>query len=478
MAQMPTPGTLFENRYLIDSLIGEGGFAAVFKARDVQTQRIVALKILMQGEEHWQKGTKLRQRFEREANLLAGLQNEHTVRLYEFDEASNGSLYLVFEFVDGIDLHDMLEQRGPLEANRVKQILIQVCSALQEAHERGVLHRDIKPANIMVYRHMHVGDLVKLLDFGIAKSIEDDGDESTGLTTAGIVLGTPRYMSPEQISGSRLEATSDIYSLGLVAFELLTGASPIGSESRSGIVREQLAPVAFAWPRDVVVPRSMRRVIDKMLEKDKRERYQSCAEVIADLQSVEGLGSTRERAPLGIVVALVAVLAALGAIYFLNESGTFAGEAEGAEEVAEVATEPVVPTPPAAEREEPTEIDVDSPPPPKAKVEPIAKPPPKPKDTPLGDDEKPNITKPPPKHVEIETMKLKSFAVAKSVALTAYMSQDYNKMIAACREWAVEKSFCARMLGEAYRGKGDVMRACYWFDTVNVREHGLECPDR
>lgn len=457
MGHMPQRDTVFEHKYLIEEQIGEGGFAAVYRGRDITTQRLVAIKVLVQGEEHWQKGSRLRQRFEREANLLAQLTNEHTVRLLEFAESSDGALYLVFEYVDGIDLHDLLEQRGPVEPSRVRSILQQVCAALLEAHEHGVLHRDIKPANIMVYRHMNVGDLVKLLDFGIAKPIGDEAP-SEGLTTAGIVLGTPRYMSPEQISGSRLDASSDIYSLGLVAFELLTGASPIEAESRSGIVREQLSPRQFEWPRSSSVPRSLRRVIDKMLAKDRHQRYQSCAEILSDLEDAADeprkFPTRQHWIALGAVGLLAVVTLLLAAL-------TGGDEEVEPEEVPTAVVERPVATP----RPRPTP-DV-----PAVRTTTTTTP-----RAALRDEEPPpNIPAEPPPDDDIQPKKTKSFAAAKSLATSAYMMNDWDRLIATCKPWAIDHSFCARMLAEAYKGKRDVERACYWYAAVGLQEHGLNC---
>ena len=465
---VPLPETVFEGKYLIEEQIGEGGFAAVFRAREVRTNRVVAIKVLAQGEEHWQMGERLAQRFEREAQLLAQLNNEHTVRLLEYARSREGALYLVFEYVDGIDLAELLEQHGPLEPRRVVQILQQVCSALGEAHQLGILHRDIKPANIMVYAHMTVRDLVKLLDFGIAKPMGEGESELKpgGLTTAGIVLGTPRYMSPEQISGAQLAATSDIYSLGLVAYELLVGVAPIGSETRTGIVREQLAPTPFAWPKSPSVPRSLRRIIDKMLSKNRRERYQICDEVLVDLAAWRD--EPRFRMPPKVLAG-----AAVGAVALIALVVAVAGADDPAAAPRQAAP-PVVAPAEAASRPEP----------PVAAKPAVKQAPPAEHSLPEhlesgeeGADEPSVPTRPRPPEDDIEPLQLRSAAQAKTYATTAYTMGNWKRVVASCKRFAERSSFCARMLGEAYKNLGDVDRACYWFEAVEEKGHGLECPE-
>ena len=466
MGQMPQPGTVFERKYLIEAQIGEGGFAAVFRGKDIKTNRLVAIKVLEQGEEHWQMGEKLAARFEREARLLAQLTNEHTVRLLEYERSEQGALYLVFEYVDGVDLADWLAQNGPLKPARVVSILQQVCSALGEAHRLGMLHRDIKPANIMVYRHMTVRDLVKLLDFGIAKPMNDESDGAGPgpLTTAGIVLGTPRYMSPEQISGSRLTAASDIYSLGLVAFELLTGRPCAAGDSRTAIVREQLSPVEFSWPKTPKVPKSLRRIVGKMVAKNKKDRYQSCEEILVDLEQwspTEDWPTPQHWAMLGGAAALVAIVAL--ALMVTGSDEQPEPERESITDVQPAAAS----TPPIAGKTPPTPVQRAQPP---VRQRP-------PVNEPVTEDQPDEPARPlaRPPDDKIPALKLRSEAEAKTVATAALTMGEFRKVIAACKPYADHSSFCARMLADAYSGRGDVARACYWYGIVNEARHGLDC---
>ena len=319
MAALPQPGELFEGKYLIAEEIGSGGFASVFKATDEATDRVVAIKILVPLEHESDYGERLHQRFQREARLLAGLRSQHTVTLYEFGASESGLLYLVFEFVAGTTLRDLLRLKGAQSAERVVNILRQACTALHEAHQCGILHRDVKPANIMVYDHLEMRDVVKLIDFGIAKPMAGTGDDldDATITTFGSVLGTPRYMSPEQLAHQELTPASDIYSLGLVAFELLTGGRAIDEETVTGILRSQLSAEAITLPRDRGIPRGLRVVVEKMIERRRDDRYQDLAQVVRDLDDWDDVDmppTVMRLAVGGVVVgaALLVVAALLG----------------------------------------------------------------------------------------------------------------------------------------------------------------------
>jgi len=222
-----------------------------------------------------------------EARLISRLKDPSTVTMLDYGETEDGLLYMALEYVDGLTLRQMAEE-FPLATDRTVKILRQILGSLQEAHVFGVLHRDIKPANIIVYDHAGRLDQVKLLDFGIAKVLEPKGTRPmtvVEMTGEDVLVGTPRYMSPEQIRGDKLTPASDIYSLGLVAYELVVGARAIDVESSVNIIGRHLDLAPIVLPDETPIPDQLRYVIDTMLDKDRNRRYASCDEVIADLET-------------------------------------------------------------------------------------------------------------------------------------------------------------------------------------------------
>jgi poly(3-hydroxybutyrate) depolymerase len=277
--QLPQIGDLFEQRYAIVDLLGEGGFARVFRAQDTKLQRAVALKVIAPtGGEYTDVTSK---RFLREAAVLAGLQDPHTITLFDFGQSADGLLYMAFEYVAGSDLSGALAAQGPLDPTACLHVLLQILSSLREAHRAGILHRDIKPANILMGDYGGDQYSVRLLDFGIAKARNEN--HSARLTATGRILGTPRYMSPEQLFGETLTPASDIYSLGLVAYEILSGRSPIVGSTPREIMEQQLAVTPWRIPQQLA-PESVRRVLEKMLERDPTNRFQSADEATHALQ--------------------------------------------------------------------------------------------------------------------------------------------------------------------------------------------------
>lgn len=269
--QLPQPGQSFERKYVIRQTLGEGGFAMVYRATDEEIQRDVAIKILTPRDGSYPK--KVVARFMREARVIAGLQDPHTIKLFEFGESSEGLLYMVFQYVSGLDLLTIVRRRGPLEPSIVAHVTAQVLSALAEAHAAGILHRDIKPANILIHEYMGDEYNVKLLDFGIAKIEDNPGNAS--LTKTGALIGTPRYMAPEQVFGEQMGPWSDIYSLGLVAYEMLVGQPAVGG-TKEQMLRAHISEEPILLPYDVAWL-SLRQVIERMLARMPRDRFQSAS---------------------------------------------------------------------------------------------------------------------------------------------------------------------------------------------------------
>ncbi len=283
--ELPAPGQIFQRKYKLQEILGRGGFAAVFRATDVEIGRDVAIKILAPGDDGYSTG--IASRFMREARVIGGFQDPHTITMFEFGRSDDGLLFMVFEYVKGTDLSGAIRARGPLAQPVVIHILKQVLQSLREAHAAGVLHRDIKPANILVYDYMGDPNRVKLLDFGIAKAVAGDAD-GINLTREGAMIGTPRYMSPEQIYGGELGPQSDLYSLGLVAHEMLVGRPAISGTTSKEMLRAQLADDPVRLPRDrVLATEAFCALIDRLTARDPTLRFETAADVSHALDWVE-----------------------------------------------------------------------------------------------------------------------------------------------------------------------------------------------
>jgi len=272
----PFVGKVIDGRYEIQARVGEGGMGVVYRARQMSIDRVIALKMLnaqMQGDQQWV------QRFYNEAKACSRLQHPNTIRMFDFGQTQDGRLFMTMEFLDGVSLRDAL-QRGPLAANRVAKILIQCCASLAEAHSIGIIHRDIKPDNVFLLNMAGSPDFVKLLDFSVAKLLEGDRMK----TQAGVVFGTPQYMSPEQGRGLPLDARSDLYALGILAYEMLVGTVPYNDENPMIVIQMQRdAPVP---PMPDSIPYAMQMVVRRALEKDPARRYQSAGEMMQHCQQV------------------------------------------------------------------------------------------------------------------------------------------------------------------------------------------------
>ena len=326
-AAPPSVGDVFVGRFRIDALLGEGGFGWVFRAIDVGTQRNVALKVLKpDAPDGYQAIT--RRRVQREAAAVSSVRGEHVVTLYEYGESPEGWLFLVFEWAPGEDLADELNRVGTMRPGMVEHVLRQVLRALAEVHAVGVLHRDLKPENIRV-SHDRAGQLrVRLLDFGLARSHADPGQSR--LTATGELVGTPRYMSPEQLRDEALTPASDIYSLGLVAFELLVGREALGGSSLMAQL-ERLFDGHEVVDKDADRHgRGLMRIIRRMTAVEPRDRFATANAVLAALDSLDrdatvqrrSVERTRERPVRQSwrVVAVVVAVVAVGLVYALVRS--------------------------------------------------------------------------------------------------------------------------------------------------------------
>jgi len=276
VSQDPFVGKVIDGRYEIQARIGEGGMGVVYKARQTSIDRVIAIKMLnaqMAADPTWV------QRFYNEAKACSRLAHPNTIRMFDFGQTSDGRLFMTMEFLDGASLRDAVS-KGPLAPQRVVKILIQCCASLAEAHSIGIIHRDIKPDNVFLLNMAGSPDFVKLLDFSVAKLLEGDRMK----TQAGVVFGTPQYMSPEQGRGLPLDARSDLYALGILAFEMLTGNVPFNDENPMSVIQMHLHGAIPPLPQSV--PYSVQQIVRRALEKDPARRYQSSGEMMQHCQQV------------------------------------------------------------------------------------------------------------------------------------------------------------------------------------------------
>lgn len=260
------PRQQIKDEYQILGEIGSGGMATVYKAIQRSLDRPVAIKELKKA---YHADEQIVRRFERESRMAASLQHENIVHIYDY--WNKPTYAIVMEYVDGTNLAEVIEKSGALPVDVAIMIAIQVCSALDYAHMRGLVHRDIKPSNIMIKRNGEV----KLMDFGIAHTKHLDA-----LTLPGMLLGTPAYMSPEQVIGQPLDVRSDIFSFGIVLYEMLTGAKPFTDEDTRAVTAKIMKD-SYPSPRRVNrdIPRRVQWIINKCLRKKPKRRYGSMMEV-------------------------------------------------------------------------------------------------------------------------------------------------------------------------------------------------------
>lgn len=306
------PGTVLSARYEIVEMLGQGGMGAVYKAKDLELDRLVALKVI---RPELAAQPDILQRFKQELILARQITHRNVIRIFDLSEG-NGIKFITMEFIDGQDLKSVLHEKSRLSPEETVRIIEQVCLALEAAHSEGVVHRDLKPQNIMLDKQGRVA----VMDFGIARSIE-----SSGMTQTGTLVGTPDYMSPEQVMGERVDARSDLFTLGVILYELLTGSVPYKAESTQSAMykrtRELPKPPIEVEPS---VPRLLSDITVKCIQIDLARRYQSAREILDDLEAWRK-GATRgsatavaRRGPVlavlankwGIAAAVVAILLA------------------------------------------------------------------------------------------------------------------------------------------------------------------------
>lgn len=221
-------------------------------------------------------------RFEREARAVARLRASATITIFDFGIAEGGDMYMIMEYIDGASLREHIEAHGLMAPPRVARVLVQALESLREAHAYGLLHRDIKPENLMIFDDVGAPDRARIVDFGIAKALED---RASDLTAAGIMMGTPRYIPPERVTSDELRPASDLYSLGGVAYYMLTGRELYDdTQDIMKVMRRQARPDSVTLPLDAGVPPALREVVERMLRKSLEERYAAAQQVLDDLE--------------------------------------------------------------------------------------------------------------------------------------------------------------------------------------------------
>ena len=287
----PLIGQTLDEKYYLEERLGEGGMGRVYRAKHLLMDRPVAIKVL---HPRFVDNEAARTRFQLEARAAVLLHHVNAVSVTDFGQTSYGYVYLVMELLKGGTLREILVKEAPIETARAISIMLQASAAVAAAHEAGIIHRDLKPSNIFVTQSADAPATVKVLDFGIAKLASDafDNEDATAVTLPGTPIGTPRYMSPEQYKGRELTPAADVYSLGVILYEMLTGMAPFTGATPLEIALKH-ANQPLISPREIVagIPEDVERVVLHALEKEPELRPANAAEFRRELlETTERLG--------------------------------------------------------------------------------------------------------------------------------------------------------------------------------------------
>lgn len=271
----PLIGQLLVQKFRIDKLIGQGAMGRVYSATQEPINRRVAVKILHQ---HLMEDRRVARRFQREAEAASRFSHPNSIGIFDFGQTAEGSLYIAMEYIDGRDLAEIISQEAPISPERCVRIATQVLNALHLAHSSRIIHRDLKPENIMLTDLPGHKDFVKVCDFGIAKIQQQPGkDQESALTMFGMICGTPYYMSPEQAKGEELDGRTDLYSMGVILYEMLTGRVPFRGSTPVEVIARHLTdpptPPSKVDP-NIHVPRALEQIILRAMSKTREERFE------------------------------------------------------------------------------------------------------------------------------------------------------------------------------------------------------------
>jgi serine/threonine-protein kinase len=284
----PLIGRIINDRFTISALIARGGMGKVYRAEQAPLGRVCALKVLnpnYQGD----KDPEFHKRFFLEASIASKLTHPNTVTIFDYGRTDDDIYYMAMEYLEGVTLHRAIREAGHFPEDRAAHVARQVCRALREAHALGVIHRDLKPANVFLVRHGDETDFVKVLDFGLVKNVSGVGAEE--LTRTGLFMGSPKYMAPEQIRGEKVDARTDVYALGVILYQMLTGKVPFDRPNSVNIlmahVNEPPPPMRTMNP-NIELSAAMEEIVARCLAKDPDARFRSMDDVLAALKQVGG----------------------------------------------------------------------------------------------------------------------------------------------------------------------------------------------
>ncbi len=285
--------TVLDGKYRVIRRLGGGGMGCVYLAEHQVLQKKVAIKVLLP---EWSTKPVIVERFLREARAASRISHQHVIQVVDHGVTSEGLSFMVMEYLEGQELRHMMYKEGPLPWSRVRPILLQIADALSAAHAKYVYHRDLKPANVFLVRHPTGNDYVKIIDFGIAKIADEN--ETRHLTRTGTILGTADYLSPEQARGRPITHQSDQYSLGIIAYEMLTGKVPFHDETFMGTLEKHVfAPLVPPRELKPDIPVNVEQLVIRMLEKEPESRYDGMEEVLQVLQLLDDGGHCKVPEP-------------------------------------------------------------------------------------------------------------------------------------------------------------------------------------